>query len=283
MAFELVNRLPYNHPYRWDGTLFGGPNLWRPSYISTGLDLWLDASDSSTITLNGSTVSQWSDKSGNNRHFTQPTAANQPGYLTDGLNGCPILTFDGVNDFLDGGNILPATNGITTFLMVRQKTITTTSSAPYFSRISGTLTNGAWIVRGMLSSQPTLGAVAALQIAAGFTATKTDTVDSNWYLTGIRYSSTANQLQAMRSSVSGGIITTTGTPADPGLPCRIAANSGGTISYANIDVAEIIVVLSGLATLDPTRQLIEGYMSWKYGLQGNLPVGHPYKNAPPTI
>ena len=26
----------------------------------------------------------------------------------------------------------------------------------------------------------------------------------------------------------------------------------------------------------------EGYIAWKWGLQGNLPVSHPYKNAAPT-
>lgn len=41
--------------------------------------LWLDASDSTTITLNGSNVSQWDDKSGNNNNATQATASLQPG------------------------------------------------------------------------------------------------------------------------------------------------------------------------------------------------------------
>lgn len=30
------------------------------------------------------------------------------------------------------------------------------------------------------------------------------------------------------------------------------------------------------------RQQAEGYLAWKWGLQGNLPSGHPYKNNPPT-
>jgi hypothetical protein len=42
--------------------------------------MWLDAADASTIVLNGSTVSQWSDKSGNGRHAVQATAANQPAW-----------------------------------------------------------------------------------------------------------------------------------------------------------------------------------------------------------
>ena len=53
---------------------------WSPLQLGANLSLWLDASDASTITLNGSTVSQWNDKSGNARHATQATAANQPGW-----------------------------------------------------------------------------------------------------------------------------------------------------------------------------------------------------------
>lgn len=42
----------------------------------SGLSMWYDASDTSTIT--GSPVSQWNDKSGNNRHLIQPTAGQRP-------------------------------------------------------------------------------------------------------------------------------------------------------------------------------------------------------------
>lgn len=55
---------------------------------------WWDANDSSTITLNSTTVSEWKDKSGNGRHATQATAANQPVYSTNQVNGLPALTMD---------------------------------------------------------------------------------------------------------------------------------------------------------------------------------------------
>jgi hypothetical protein len=32
-----------------------------------------------------------------------------------------------------------------------------------------------------------------------------------------------------------------------------------------------------------TRQIIEGYLAWKWGLVANLPALHPYKSAPPTV
>ena len=80
-----------------------------------GLALWLDASDSSTITLNGATVSQWRDKSGNARDLSEATANNQPTMST--MNGKSALSFDGVNDSLSTSSTLMAvgTNSFTLF------------------------------------------------------------------------------------------------------------------------------------------------------------------------
>ena len=44
-------------------------------------------------------------------------------------------------------------------------------------------------------------------------------------------------------------------------------------------VAEVIIVPT-LSTDD--RQRLEGYLAWKWGLQGSLPGGHPYESAAPT-
>jgi hypothetical protein len=53
----------------------------------SGLQLWLDAADSSTVTLNGGNVSEWRDKSPSGINYSQATAAYQPGYSTAYKNG----------------------------------------------------------------------------------------------------------------------------------------------------------------------------------------------------
>ena len=68
------------------------PRLLRPRENFTprsipGLQLWLDASDATTITLNGSNVSEWRDKSGKGNHFTQATASQQPPFVSLSRNG----------------------------------------------------------------------------------------------------------------------------------------------------------------------------------------------------
>ena len=42
---------------------------------------------------------------------------------------------------------------------------------------------------------------------------------------------------------------------------------------------EIAYYNSALSTTD--RQRMEGYLAWKWGLQANLPAGHPHKSAAP--
>ena len=51
--------------------------LFSPSEIS-GMNLWLDATDTSTITASSNSVSQWRDKSGNNYHSSNPLPEINP-------------------------------------------------------------------------------------------------------------------------------------------------------------------------------------------------------------
>jgi hypothetical protein len=50
--------------------------------------------------------------------------------------------------------------------------------------------------------------------------------------------------------------------------------------FVDGNIAEIVIFNSSLGTTD--RQKMEGYLAWKWGLEANLPVGHPYKSAAPT-
>jgi hypothetical protein len=99
------------------------PRLLRPRATGfnpksiAGLANWWDAADSSTVTLNGATVSSWANKGGGPA-LAQGTAGAQPTYTTAGVNGKNVLTFD-------GGDVLSAsasysTQSSTIFMVVRE-------------------------------------------------------------------------------------------------------------------------------------------------------------------
>jgi len=66
--------------------------------------LWLDASDTSTITESGGAVSQWDDKSGNGNDVTQATASAQPTTGSTTINGLNVLALDGA-DFMTSASL----------------------------------------------------------------------------------------------------------------------------------------------------------------------------------
>jgi hypothetical protein len=86
---------------------------WPVAFVSptqiTGLQLWLDGSDASTLydaTSGGSLVAddggvaRWEDKSGNARHATQGTAGNRPARKTAVQAGKDVIRANGASAFL---------------------------------------------------------------------------------------------------------------------------------------------------------------------------------------
>jgi len=88
--------------------------IYLPVINKTGLLLWLRSD--SNVTSNGSLVSSWNDCSGNNTNVIQQKSIYQPSLKTNSLNGYPLIHFDGVDDYLNGGDICDVSaSGITIF------------------------------------------------------------------------------------------------------------------------------------------------------------------------
>jgi hypothetical protein len=285
----LVSSLPYTHPYRWDGRVFGGVQLWRPSNLGSTLALWLDAEDAASITLNGSTVSQWNDKSGNARNVLQATAANQPTRTASGLNGKPVLTFDGT-DWLFNANPGALLRNVAggTVAAVMNYTNFTIQRIP-IAAMNGT---GAGVrLSTILQAAGTLNIAARRLDAEGALVVSTPptyTNGTNVIQVGVaRYSDGA--LDQFVNGVAGGTgsfpssgnssdtdsatIIIGGTSTDDG----VTLNSNQMLGF----VGEVVYTNTALSTND--RQRLEGYFAWKWGLQNSLPVGHPFRLIPPSL
>jgi hypothetical protein len=237
------------------GFSFSQSAAWTPAQLP-GLALWLDAADASTITLNGSTVSQWNDKSGNNRHASQATAANQPTYSATGLNGKPTLTFDGLSDNLQATIPSLANQNNISFFGVTQ-ILTRKYSVFLGSGMGGGTTGIRWGLFGQGNLTPD---------GLGWAGPGSDVALGNGSLVPINtpyqavYTKTPTQWQIL---LNGSTISTVNDTSFPTGTYSLTIGAEKEGSYQSNALASEIIIIGGiLSTAD--RQLLEGYLAWKW-------------------
>jgi hypothetical protein len=285
MAFELVRALPYNHPYRWNGSSTGGLNLWRPFELGSNLALWLDAEDTNTITLNGSTVSQWNDKSGNGRNVAQATAGSQPTYSIFSASAKAALSFDG-GDWLENlapGTLLRAAPGATLATVANYTNnaagrcavgISTPTAGQNRATLSANLAGTAgYLTGGRRLDSDTFGLAGSATFTAAATLIQTGVLD---YANSDAFSYVNGSLNASNTSFQ-----TNGNTSDTNPGALYVGISGTGTNFMLGLVGEVIVTSTALDAAN--RERVEGYLAWKWALEGNLPAGHTYKNIPPTV
>jgi hypothetical protein len=74
---------------------------YKPPFFPTDLEncvIWLDNQETDFIKSGAQRVSQWTDKSGLNHHFLQPTGASQPLFVASGINGQNGVRFSNLSN-----------------------------------------------------------------------------------------------------------------------------------------------------------------------------------------
>lgn len=227
---------------------------WTPQNLGSALAFWVDANNISSITLNGSTVSQWDDLSGNSRHLTQATPANQPTLITGANNE---VRSDGTDDVMSS----PSFSLTQPFARFSVLTRRTTNTGSILNSLSGNpnipLTNHS---------------ATQIQTFAGNVG-----IVSNQTFSNGQTSQFGEIFNGASSSLFNNGTETTGNLGTNGMNgVRI---SGGTILTTGF---HSVLVMNRLPTTDE-RQRIEGYLAHRYGIQSSLPAGHPYLVSPPKI
>lgn len=262
-AWSQQEQVLYRRAEKWPGL------LWTPKIITTML--WLDASDSTTITTESGNVSQWNDKSGNDRHLSQSTSTNRPALTSAGQNGLNVITFDGSNDGLQGSFAAMSLTAQSSFAVA--KVSASSSFARIFSQATSTqadyASTGAYL--------PILAGNASNTIAS-FTNTEVGIASFSTGSFGILQS--VHSGTAITNAVNGTAVASVNhTLSLVASRFSVGKTTGENQGYLNGVIAEV-VVLPSAATLT-TQQLIQGYLAHKWGLAVSLPAGHPYKTAPP--
>jgi len=246
-----------------------GAAAWTPAALGAALALWLDADDAGTITLNGSTVSQWDDKSGNGFHLTQATAASQPVYTLNGLNGLPSLSFDGTNDFLS----LPSgfLHNAPAFSLAMVMQGPAQSNDAVFGP-NNTNSLGLELVYVSVVNWPTLLRINGVnRVTSGF-----------WSTNNLPSLSTlTSEASATAGWMNGSTVFSTDGNAPLNFNGTYSLGLYSSAGFANMLMSEFVITSAAFSTAD--RQKLEGYLAWKWGLEANLPGDHPYKTTPPTV
>lgn len=242
-----------------------------------GCALWLDASDTATITHAGGAVSEWRDKSSGGRHHTASGSA-RPTTGTRTQNGLNVIDFDGANNLLTGNaaslTMFQNVPHAAVFVVIKFDALTANQ---YFFEHKAT---GA-AARFQIFTQPGGNLVVGgrrLDADSLVTVASVATTSPS-LIAGI--ADYANSDLFLRAG--GATLASTTSFLTDGLTSNTASNGQtlGGVSGLLLDgyIAEVVAYNSSLSPADRAR--VEAYLAAKWGISGvhtaatatNDPVG----------
>ncbi len=277
----LQPNLPSGHPY-----YYAPPFAFTPTQIS-GCQLWLDAADASSITLSGSNVATWADKSGNGRDFTQATTSNRPVYGT--FLSQPGVSFTGSNSTnLSNSYIQTGSGGRNLFIVFYD--VNTTANAfgnpvLFYMATSNSNALGDWRAAFDASNNylglDSYAAAYLYRTSPNVTSMRTSRAIGMWgiasgaafntayvYGNGTQFTTLVNSFANTSSlNVQNSGVTTIG--------------GGPQTGFVTSVISEILYYTTDITTNQ--RQQIEGYLAHKWGLRNSLPAPHPYQYSLPAL
>jgi hypothetical protein len=247
---------------------------WSPTNLTSSMSLWLDGSDTNTLwaDTNGTsqattTVARWDDKSGNGHHLTQGTAF-ATGYSQNGRN-----TLRSAGKWMSNTNFAFSASGDVVVFVVSEIESSNSNfdgmfaakgTAGDFGLSSGTA--GTW--NGNL-------AISGLGIGKALTGGPYTNTGYRVFNVNMNFgASTADAYVDGVIRTSGGTYT---TKLDTPGAFHLSRNASGSKQFTG-KFAEVIVC-DDVTT--ETRQKVEGYLAWRWGIEAKLPTDHPYRYSAP--
>ena len=223
------------------------------------LQLWLDASDASTLydsTSGGAlvaadgAVARWEDKSGNARHATQSTEANRPARKTAIQGGKDVLRFDGSSDnFFLSSITIPASH---TVFFVFTRATSGIHSVGLANDADGQSRYSAWWFTDNIIYEKSNNDFSTQGAA--------NTTTGAFLLTTTRNATTSIAVRRNASQVASVTSGSAVTNAASGTWTRVGFNN----AYHNGDLCEIIVYNTALSDTD--RANVESYLMSKWAI-----------------
>jgi prepilin-type N-terminal cleavage/methylation domain-containing protein len=206
-----------------------------PSSIS-GLQAWFDASNTASLTLSASNVTQWNDLSGNARHATQGSSGLQPlsGQLAQ--NGLNVVTC--AAKYMDVGGTFQVQQVFTVFKS-RDTTYFSNYGSPFGNKVGPTTNRVFMFENGNTISH------------------------SNPYPVGVWKNGTTLSFPYSLAPINN-FMYVTYSAANPTVSRTYQLCAFEDVYVAPIDLAEVIAYSTVLSTAD--REAVEAYLAAKWGL-----------------
>ena len=274
-----TNHPYYNNPYITNLNAKFTPTLSVNAPTYSGMVLWLDASDSNSVTLSfGNSVSIWRDKSGLGNQAG--TYVNYPLYMSNAVNGLNAISVSNAQFsgslYGTGGAIIQNTS-LQVFAVAmlnnnaqnfaRLVSLGTPSgpdsnlNCNYYPLARYQSTNSLMI--GISSATYNLNvpipSYSTLFLAQSFTSTNTTAISVNGNTPSTFVRNFSTNFFIYRYGVGG----------------QANANEP-TYSLWNGYICEVLVYSNYFT--QSQRQSVEGYLAYKWGLATLLPSNHPYYN-----
>ena len=233
------------------------------SPIDLSPNLWLDATDATTITEVSGDVSQWDDKSGNSNDVTEAT--NRPS------NGGAING----NNAIDWGSVANSNQ----LGLVRGANTDNWQDVYVVGRWDGNTTFNSY--NGLFSSA--IHTYNGLGVSGRYNSNYFLSVSSNWYdnlYVNTLTISSNQQVIGGSNSISDDFILSFSANTPIGVNgVRIGSdrNFSGR-GWVGV-IGEVVSFDNKLSTTD--KEKMEGYLAHKWGLTANLPALHTYKTVAP--
>lgn len=256
---------------------------WSPSSLSPYM--WYDAAVNTSITLSGTNVTQWNDLSGNALHMTGTGASVFPVYSTDSLNGFTTMTINCTTAFRYFQNTSVSITGNQLTVFSVHKNTPSTGRVVYGRVFSMAILGTNQDYNATTTIAPLLyGTFPPNNLANQITLYYNGSPRSQGTVTFGNYLVAASRRDAGTASLwANGTKSTDGTGLGTTnfniTTVRMGADMALADAGMNGALAEQIVFRSALS--DALVDKVNGYLAWKWGLQGNLPNAHAYKNTPP--
>jgi len=269
-------------------------NEWEPTDAS--VVAWIDASDTSSYTTSGSTLTAVTDKAGT---YTM-SIGNTPTVVTNGLNSLNVFDFDGSGEYLQSTSYSAQTDGsgnhwaVGVFLadfvdadkdsFWSYETNTSISTKRDYAISSGSGGSNTWPGELDLDTNNVTNRISSTIGNLQDWTLQSVSID-NWVIVSCWFNKTGNQIG---NRVNGNNAYTPVNDYDNSIQTNQELRLMRNRASQELDgrLAEFFAVadIPGTGGTDLTDlQKGEGYLAWKWGLVGLLPSGHPYKNNPPTV